>query len=274
MEFYRNIIIKKVLIIFMVFVVFTGYSQMPDTINTVALSHPKALSVTDIKDITKDGFNFWQDKFNGHFAGIDFGFNTFLNKDYSGYAPELGDFMENDLIRSNSLYVNIIQQSIGLQHNRNTIGLVTGIGLQLQSFRLNQNTTLEPTASGRIVPKTLYFKVNQKSKLSSAYIIVPLLAEWQIPVKNYANRFYVSAGFYGGFWVQSHTKIKYRVEGKKEKLKTPDDFSLTKFKTGLMLRLGYRSVNFFAAYDLNPFFRDNLGPRLNTFTFGLTLVSF
>lgn len=274
MKFNKNIAIKFAIIVLMLFVVYSANAQESDTTKTATIGQKKALSVTDIKDLTKDGFNFWQDNFNGHFAGIDFGFNSFTNKDYSGYQDESFDFMENDFLRSNSLSINIIQQSIGLQKNRNTIGLVTGIGLQLQSFRLNHNTTIEKTRNGRIVPTALSYEDNQKSKFSSAYIIVPILAEFQVPIKNYANRLYVSGGVYGGFWLHSHTKIKYRRDGKKEKLKTPDDFSLSKFKSGIMFRMGYRSINVFAMYELSPFFKDNLGPDLNAFTVGFTLISF
>ena len=274
MEFCKLILVKSAFILLLLTPIFKGSSQGSDTIINNSTGRLKSLNVTDIKDLTKDGFNFWQDEFNGHYAGVDFGFNTLLNKDYAGYAPEFGDFMKNDFPRSNSLFINIVHQSIGLQHNRNTIGLVTGLGLQLQSFRLNQNTTIEKARNNRIFPNTLIFEDNQKSKFSSAYLIVPVLTEFQIPIKNYANRFYVSGGVYGGFWLHSHTKIKYRKEGKKEKLKTPDDFSLSKFKSGLMLRMGYRWVNLFASYELSPFFKDNLGPEMNSFTIGFTVVSF
>ena len=274
MRFYKNIILKFTFIMLMVIIVFAAYSQESNTIKKTTAGQQKALNVTDIKDLTKDGFNFWQDSFNGHFAGIDFGFNAFVNKNYAGYQTELGDFMENDFLRSNSLSINIIQQSIGLQKNSNTIGLVTGLGLQLQSFRLNQSTSIQKTTSGRIIPKPLSYVDNQKSKFSSVSLTVPILAEFQIPIKNYANRLYVSGGVFGGFWLHSHTKIKYRRDGEKEKLKTPDDFSLSKFKTGLMFRMGYRWINIFATYELNSFFTDNLGPDLNVFTVGFTLISF
>jgi hypothetical protein len=234
----------------------------------------KSLNISDLQDLTSGGFNFWQDKFKGHFAGVDFGLNTFVDASYSGYSTSQAGFMKNDLIRSNSLFVNFLSQSLGLQSNRNTIGLVTGLGLQLQSYRLGDNTTIEKSPDGKIIPQTLVFDDNQKSKLSSVYLIAPLLAEFQVPVKHYANRLYISAGIYGGLRLNSHTKIKYRADGKKEKLKTPDDFSLNTFKYGLEARIGYRWINFFATYDLSPLFKDNLGPKLTPVTFGVALLSF
>jgi len=249
-------------------------AQEPDTTLTRKQGTRKSLNVSDLQDLTSGGFNFWQDKFKGHFAGVDFGLNTFLNSDYSGYSSSQTNFMKNDLIRSNSLFINFLSQSFGLQNNRNTIGLITGLGLQLQSYRLDDNTTIEKLPDGRIVPKIMIFDNNQKSKLSSVYLVAPVLVEFQFPIKHYANRFYFSTGFYGGLRVNTHTKIIYRVDKKKEKLKTPDDFSLNDFKYGLMARMGYRWINIFATYDFTPLFKETLGPELTPLTFGITLLHF
>lgn len=249
---------------------FSIFAQETDTIIPINEDPEKILRKIDVRKITQNGFNFWQDKFTGHWAGIDFGFNAFLNDDYSGYEY---DFMKNDIFRSNSLYINIIQQSIALQHNRNTIGLVTGIGLHFQSYRLDKNTTIERLPNDVIVPKELYFDDNQKSKLSIFSLNIPLLAEFQIPINHYDNRMYISAGMYLGVRLSSHTKIKYRKE-RKEKLKVPDHFSLQEFKYGIMVRTGYRWVNIFATYEITPLFKENKGPVLTPFTFGFTLLRF
>lgn len=262
----------KILFLFL-FLVFNLISkcQEYDTIIPIDQDPEKILRKIEILEITRDGFNFWQDDFSGHWAGVDFGFNSFLNKDYSGYNSE---FMNNDIFRSNSTFINLVQQSIGLQHNRNTIGLVTGLGLQLQSYRLHQNTTISRGANDVIETKTLFFDQNQKSKLSVVSLMIPLLAEFQIPINHYENRLYISAGFFAGYRISSHTKIKYRIDRKKEKLKVPDHYSLHNFKYGVMLRTGYRRINIFATYDLRPLFKENKGPELTPFTFGFTILSF
>ena len=247
-----------------------GFAQETDTIVPIKKDPEKVLKKIDIKSITRNGFNFWQDKFSGHWAGIDLGFNTFLNTDYSNYESE---FMKNDLLRSNSWYINLIQQSIGLQHNRNTIGMVTGLGMQFQSYRLDKNTTIERIENDIIVPKQLYFDDNQKSKLSMFYITVPLLLEFQFPINHYENRLYISSGLYMGYRVSSHTKIKYRID-QKQKLKVPDHYSIPDFKYGVMLRTGYRWINVFATYDITNLFKPEKGPELTPFTFGITLLRF
>lgn len=263
--------LKYSFIVFIVGMLFSVFSRAQnDSIVPIKEDPEKILRKIDVRHLTRSGFNFWYDDFSGHLAGIDFGFNMFVKPDYSGYEY---DFLENDVLRSNSAYVNLIQQSIGLQRNRNTIGLVTGMGLQLQSYRLEQNVTIV-LENGRVIPKTLSFDQNQKSKFSIVSLMLPLLAEFQIPLKNYQNRIYLSGGLYGGLRLSSHTKIKYRSEGKKEKLKTPGHYALQDFKYGLMVRAGYRRANVFATYELVPLFRENKGPVLTPVTFGITLVSF
>jgi hypothetical protein len=225
----------------------------------------------NIQNITQNGFNFWKDEFTGHWAGIDAGLNVFTNTDYSGYDSE---FLQGELLRSNSLFVNPVQQSIGLQRNKNTLGLVTGLGLEWKSYMLNKSTTLEKLESGYITPRTLVFDDNQKSRFSMFYLTFPLLFEIQIPVNNYKNRAFVSLGFLGAVRLNSFTKISYRLDRKREKLKTPGDYSLHNFRYSLSLRAGYRDFQLFGNFDLHPLFKNDLGPKVTPVTFGITLLSF
>ncbi len=267
-KYFWNLIVT---IAFFVSTILSVFAQETDTIVPIDENPEKILKKIDIREITLNGFNFWQDRFTGHWAGVDFGFNTFLNKDYSGYDTE---FMDNDVLRSNSYYINVIQKSFSLQHNRNTIGLVTGLGINFQNYRLEQNTTIERLPNYIIVPKYLYFDDNQKSKLFILSLSLPLLAEFQIPINHYENRLYLSGGLYVGYRLSSNTKVKYKLEGKNEKLKVPDHYSLHNFKYGLMFRAGYRWINVFATYEITPLFKEGKGPELTPFTFGFTLLQF
>ncbi|MBN2636311.1 MAG: hypothetical protein JXR61_08570 [Prolixibacteraceae bacterium] len=247
-----------------------SYSQVTDSIVPIKKNPEEILKNINIRSITNHGFNFWQDNFSGHWAGIDLGFNSFLNSDYSNYDTE---FMNNNVFRSNSLYINLVQQSIGLQRNRNTIGIVTGLGIHFQSFRLDQNTTIVRQPDHTITPQTLYFNDNQRSKLSLSYVTAPILAEFQIPINHYENRLYISGGIVMSYRIGSYTKMIYREE-KKEKLKAPDHYSTYEFKYALMFRTGYRWINVFVTYDLQTFFKPGLGPKLTPFSFGITLLRF
>jgi len=257
-------------LLFMLGFLFDSYSQESDTIVPVQKNTGKILRKIDLTKITRNGLTPYKTRFSGHYSGVDFGFNLFVNENYSGYDSE---FMENDVFRSNSAYFNALQQSIGLQKHQNTLGLVTGLGLHLQSYRLDDNTTIFLDENDVVQPQFLYFDANQKSKLALMSLTVPLLLEWQIPVNHYDNRIYFSAGLLGSLRVASHSKIKYKAE-QNEKVKVQDDFSIHRFKYSIMVRTGYRWFNVFATYDLVPLFEKGKGPELTPFTVGITLLRF
>jgi len=244
-----------------------SFAQETDTIVPIRKSAEEILRTINLNS---DGFNFWKDKFSGHWAGIDVGFNTFLNPDYSGNDSE---FMKNDIWSSNSFHLNLIQRSFGLQSNRNNFGLVTGVGLLYQYYSLNDSTTIQKTGDDIIVPKEFGFSENQKSKLFLLSVTVPVLIEIQIPINNYKNRLYFSSGMYFSYRIASYTRIKYRIE-QKQNLKITDNYSLQNFKYGIMFRTGYRWINFYAMYELTPFFKVGKGPELTPFTVGIILLRF
>lgn len=260
---------SKTIVFIFTILLFNTVSVAQET-DTIVPIRKNAEEILKSINLNSDGFNFWKDDFSGHWAGIDLGFNAFLNPDYSGYDSE---FMKNDILRSNSVHLNLIQQSIGLQRNRNNFGLVTGVGLLYQYYRLNDSTTIEKTEDEVIVPKEFGISEKQKSKLFLLSVTVPVLLEIQIPINNYRNRLYFSSGMYFSYRIASYTKIKYRTE-QKQKLTVTDNYSLQNFKYGIMARTGYRWINFFAMYELTPFFEKDKGPELTPFTFGITLLGF
>lgn len=245
-------------------------AQSTDSIIQINEDPEKLLRNIRVMQTPRTGEQIWREGFSGHLSGVDFGFNMFLNEDYTGYTS---DFMQTDVLHSNSVYINFVQQSIGLQSVRNTIGLVTGIGLHLYNYRLDKLTTIERDENSIIQPVPINLANVKKSNLAIISIQLPLLAEFQLPIDRNGNRIYFSAGMYGGIKLTSHTKIKYKLE-RNEKLKVVDHFSIRDLNYGIMVRTGYRWVNLFATYDMVPFFRENRGPELTPFTFGITLISF
>jgi len=245
-------------------------AQSTDTI--IPINEDPEILLRDVRigQAPRTGETIWHDDFKGHLAGIDFGFNMFLNEDYSGYDS---DFMENDVLHSNSVYVYFDNLSIGLQKARNTIGLVTGVGLRLYNYRLNKYTTIERDQNNVVQPVSIDLDNIKKSNLAIMSVQIPLLAEFQIPIDHLDNRFYISAGVFGGIKLTSHTKVKYKLE-RNEKLKVVDHFSIRDFNYGIMVRTGYRWGNLFATYDVVSFFKEDRGPELTPFTFGITLISF
>ncbi|HCY40290.1 MAG TPA: hypothetical protein DHV48_02900 [Prolixibacteraceae bacterium] len=266
---------KRLLFILLIFLfAIHAFAQENDSIIVIQSPAGRLSGLIDIQDLVNEGYNGWENEFKGHWAGVEFGINGFAKPDYSMYEPKDNDFLANDLLRSNVLKLNIIQYSKGLQSSRNTVGLITGLGLSLQSYRLDNRTSIKLDEYGKVQPIPLYFDSNQKSKLSVVYIEVPLIAEFQVPVKNISNRLYFSAGINVARKLAAHTKVKYRSDDKKQKLKTPGDFALREYKFAVTARAGYRWVNLFASYDLTPMFDDRRGPKLYPFSVGLRLISF
>ena len=219
------------------------------------------------------GVNPWDEKFRGNWSGIFIGINGFSQSDYSDYPAADDDFMDLNLIRSNMIDLNLLQFSQGIQRTRNNIGLVTGLGLEIQSYHFDNDIELKKEG-GMIRPAEMTYEDNKKSKLTSLYLNVPVLIEFQIPKKNSGDRIYFSTGVIISSRLSTHTKIKYEDDGQTHKLKTPDDFYMHDFRYSATLRMGYRWLNLFATYDLRPLFRDDKGPELYPYSVGIALVSF
>lgn len=264
---------KQLLVTLLGFFLFVGaYAQQADSI-LINQSPNRTPNIILLDGGVNDGFNYWGEKFSGHWSGIYFGFNGLANADYSMYDPEDANFLDLNLLRSTVMDLNLLQFSKSLQHNRNTIGVVTGLGMEVQTYFLDRNTSIEK-AKNRIEPVQLFYDSNQKSKLSSFYLSLPFLVEFQIPVNSYGNRIYISTGVIANKRLSTQTKVKYRKNDKKEKLKTPDDFYMNDIRFSGTIKIGYRWINLYATYDLQPLFQDNRGPKVFPYSFGLALLSF
>lgn len=266
---------KKIfLILVLVLIAASVYSQENDSILVVQSPTGKLSGLINIQDLGNGESDFGAKKFEGNWAGVEFGINGFANSNYDSYANPANHFMDNDLIRSNTLNLNVLQYSRGIQQVRNNIGLVTGLGLCFQSYHFNDHTTIIIDENRKVQPSVLYFDSNQKSKLSVLYLNIPLLFEFQIPINHVNNRLHISAGLTGSKRLETHTKIKYRKNGKKEKLKSPGDYSINDYKVAASFRIGYRWANIFVNYDLVPLFEAHRGPVLYPFSAGIRLVAF
>jgi hypothetical protein len=108
--------------------------------------------------------------------------------------------------------LNLFQQSIGLQKNNNTVGLVTGLGLTFNNYRLDSEYILirdeEGNTSYNITDRDV-----KKNKLTTTFLTVPLLLEAQIPSGQRRQTSFISGGLYTGFKLRSHTKVVYYDDG-------------------------------------------------------------
>ncbi len=205
------------------------------------------------------------DRFNGHWEGIEFGFNAFDKPDYSMYAPADKDFMSLNQGKSLEFDLNFYELNIGLA--KNYVGLVSGMGLSFNNYRFENPYTLQ---KGQLMTEPLALDPENlsKTKLAISYLNVPLLLEFQVPVNHNEGRLFVNAGIIGGVKIGSHTKVKY---GDK-KDKNRDGFNLNSFTYAATARIGYKDICLFAKYSLTPLFQSGKGPELTPFTIGISFL--
>ena len=202
-------------------------------------------------------------RLNGQWAGIGLGFNMFRETDFSDYNGN--EFF--DLNYGKSLTVDLNFAEMTFRNDRNTFGLVTGMGLSFMDFRFDQPVTIEKDlVSGRIMPVYLNSDGLKKSKLSVSYLTVPLMLEVATPLKFNAKRLTISAGVIGGLNIGSHTKIKYA--GTKDKDR--GNFNISPLKYELTGRIGLGDVCLFANYGMTPLFREGKGPGLMPLVVGIS----
>jgi len=213
------------------------------------------------------------DKFQGHWAGFNLGLNNFLNKDYAMSLPEEAKFMELNTSKSWAVQLNPIEYSINLF--RGYSGLVTGLGIEWNSYSLEREISLVKNADG-IITYTEAEEGRQytKNKLNAVYLTAPLLWEFQIPTNRKDHRIHFSVGITGSVKIGSNTKQVYKTEGRKNKDKNKGDYQLSPLRYGAIAQVGYRSLRLFAQYSFTPLFELDKGPELYPFTVGLTLLNF
>ena len=205
-------------------------------------------------------------KFNGHWEGIEFGFNALGKPDYSMYNSADKDFMSLNQGKSMEFDFNFYELNIGLV--KSYIGLVSGMGLSFNDYRFENSYTLKKGPE-MTEPVLLSYDNLSKTKLAVSYLNVPLLLEFQIPVNQNEGRLFVNAGLIGGVKIGSHTKVKHGDTKDKDR----SGFNINSFKYDATARIGYKDISLFAKYSLTSFFESGKGPALTPFTIGISFLN-
>nr|WP_319400816.1 WG repeat-containing protein [uncultured Carboxylicivirga sp.] len=207
-------------------------------------------------------------RFNGHFTGVELGFANYVNADGTTELPANASYLDLNNAQSYTIGLNFLQWSIGLQR-RGNIGLVTGLGVEHTRYRLSGPYILSKDANGN----TWYTKSDRNIKsnrFTTTYINAPLLLEVQIPTNHYSP-IYLSGGAIGGFRLNSFSRVKYNDNDGPAKEKKNSDFNIRDWRYGVMVRIGYRAINLYGTYYLSSMFDDNKGPEIYPVSVGLSI---
>jgi len=218
--------------------------------------------------------------FRGHWSGVEFGINGFMDKNQSITMKNDMSYMDLKQARSWNFNVNFLQYSIGFGTDK--IGLVTGMGLEFNNYHfsnpisLKTDKTVGSSSNGMTIVDSSYINNNfdvSKTKLSTTHLTVPLLLEFQIPTGDHKHRIFISGGIIGELRLGAHTKVVYDDEGKR-KDKNREDFNLSTFRYSFTARVGYRGLKLFANYSPVSLFEKNKGPQVYPYSIGLILMNF
>jgi hypothetical protein len=233
---------------------------------TVVIAEGHSGSSIKYDQLDDEEFKHWtghDPKFKGHWMFFEMGVNSFANVDYTGYST--ANFMDLNHNKSMEVNINLFKLSFGLQKHNNKIGMVTGLGLNFNDYRFSNPFTIK-NENGYVVPVPITEPNLEKTKLSTGYLTVPLLLEFQLPK---TSGLWVNFGLIGGIKMGSHTKVK--IDG--TKTKDHDDFNISPFRGGGTARIGYKGVSIFGTYYFTSFFKEGRGPAMNPFTFGIGIIS-
>ncbi len=195
-----------------------------------------------------------------------------LSVGINGYANDgrlnLPASMDNLSLRyGNSIEwtLHLLGQRVDLYKKR--FVLEYGLDMVFNQYRFANDITLVPEEKEVTIQEELVdFK---KNKLRTTSLNMPLLLTFASKKGKQGHVFHFSAGAYGSVLLGAIQKQKVKGEGK---IKTRDDFNLNNFNGGLMARIGGGPVTFYAKYSLTSLFKQNQGPELTPFSFGILLV--
>jgi len=242
-----------------------------DTVSTITMGN-RRIEIIEDEDHTKVRMTRDHvDKFKGHFAGFDLGFNNLVTSSFSASYPSSDRFMELNPGKSINVGINFMQYSIPLQRYKHNLGLVTGMAFNISNYRFeNDYLLVRDPNSGMTTGQPVPADTLTKNKLVTTYLNIPLLIEYQIPTTGQRNKFFVSAGGFVGFKTSSHTKMVYENDHKD---KDHSNLNIRPYQWGLTARVGYNWIKLFANYNCSSLFMADKGPELYPFTVGITLIN-
>lgn len=228
-----------------------------------------------VKKHRKDDWDFFwddDDRFKGSWSGFSIGASNFVDKNFSLSRDGADQYMDLNTSRSWNMNLNFAQYSVNLINNK--FGLVTGLGLEWNYYRFDNDNSIQEDANGVIESVDLSVTEPdwdiQKSRLNTTYATVPLLLEFHSSEYQHSG-FVFSAGLIGGIKLGANTKVVYKENGDKNKDKTKDDFNLSPFRYGVHAKIGFGDWLVYGTYYLTPLFESDKGPELYPISVGIAL---
>lgn len=201
--------------------------------------------------------------FKGHWQGFEFGLTNYVTRDISMNMPNDYKFLKVNPLRSWGFNINLLQQSVGIAGDQ--FGLVGGVGFEFSNYRFENDTITIIGKDGILQDTSGNYK---KSKITTSFITVPLLLEFQFPQSSKRNdRVHLIAGVIGGLKIGDYTKTVNK-DGEVSKYKK-EAFFISKLRYGYTFRIGFKRFNIYANYYATPLFEKDKAPELHPVSIGI-----
>jgi hypothetical protein len=198
---------------------------------------------------------------------FDLGLNALVNQKTTAGESDV------DLRTLGSRYVNIgLDWDIRLGGKHSPMSVTVGPEFAFNNYMLNGNRQWVNENGRTSIILNREGRQYEKTKLATSSINLPLMLRLQLHDSHYKPTFTIGAGGFVGYRLKSWTKVKYTSEGTTYKDHEDGSYNLENFQYGLQGTIGYRSLEFFGKYSMNPLFKTNTGPDTQVLSFGLRLV--
>src|SRR5215831_715750 len=156
-----------------------------------------------------------------------------------------------------------------------SVGIGAGVGTDNIAFDKTYVgiKDITPTLQFHDQSDTIHFK---KNKLATTYLEAPLELRFSSNPENPNKSFKVALGIKGGLLMGAHIKQKTQQSASGATINDyiAKEYSKRFFNSSRFagtVRVGYGVFSVFATYQINPLFKEGLGPDVRPWTIGLTL---
>ena len=161
-----------------------------------------------------------------------------------------------------------------------------GFGVALEKYTFQNSRTLGYTTDAEgaevlsldTLSNTLGNNaVVRRSRIGANYLEVPLELRWHPGRNSFRRSWKVAIGASVGVLFDSFTKIKYREDGERKKIKVKERFNLNPIRYGAYGRVGVGGFSLFGYVGLSELFEGGNGPggtQANPWRFGLSFDMF
>ncbi|MDE7134388.1 MAG: PorT family protein [Rikenellaceae bacterium] len=205
-----------------------------------------------------------------HWAGVSFGYSGMVSGLGSWRLPDEAAYLDQ---RANSPGLNINIFGLELVSSRH-FALVTGLGLEFNNYRFREPMILRRSSESGTYPD---YSIHDsggniaKSKLSTNYINIPLLAEFRFGCKkgDSGKAGYLYAGIVGGWGYNIHSKARYNNGSGRMRRMKDHNIGFHNFRYGYTVGIGYSHYGLYMQYYPKPMFKN--GPEVRQISVGLSL---